>query len=62
MSDVQITVWLRRETGLDMVINALCQVLVNLLFNEIPGDYLLFLSFHYGILVCHNCSSVTLLL
>ena len=41
-----------------MAVHAFCQVLVNLLLNKILGDYLLFLCFHYGVFLCHNCSSV----
>lgn len=35
MSDVQISVRLRRETGAHMIVNAFCKVFVYFLFNEI---------------------------
>ena len=42
MSDVQVAVGLRRETGADMVINALCQVFVNGLLDKISGYHFFF--------------------
>ena len=35
MSDVQISVWLRRVNGAHMIVNAFCKVFVSFLFNEI---------------------------
>ena len=38
MSDVQVSVRLRRETGMHRVIHALFQVLINQLLDEIAGS------------------------
>ena len=35
MTDMQITIWLRRETGTYGVVNPLCQVLVDLHLDKI---------------------------
>ena len=53
MPDMQITVGLRREAGLHMIIYALRQILVDLLLNKIPGHRLLLAIFHYGLYLCH---------
>ena len=38
MSDVQITIRLRRESGLYMIIYAFSQIFLYLLLNKIPGN------------------------
>ena len=38
MSDMQVAVRLRRETGLDMIINTLSQILVDLLLDKVLGN------------------------
>ena len=35
---MKIAVWLRRKTGMDIIINALFQIFVNLLFYKILGN------------------------
>ena len=50
MSDMQVTVGLRRETGVDCIVHALCQILLYGLLNKIFARSLVF----------HNASSFLL--
>ena len=49
---------LKKEIGLDMVINPFCQVLVNFLLYKVLRNQLFFFGFYYNVFLCHNCSSV----
>ena len=49
---------LKKEIGLDMVINPFCQVLVNFLLYKVLGNRLFFFGLYYHIFLCHKCSSV----
>jgi len=55
---MKIAVWLRRKTGMDIIINALCQIFVNLLFYKILGNSFFLLCLQYHVFFCHDCSSV----
>ena len=58
MSDMQIAIWFRWKTGLYMVINAFCQVLIDFLLYKVLRNQLFFFGFYYNVFLCHNCSSV----
>ena len=45
MSDMQVSVRFRRETGADCLVFSLCQVLFYNLFNKVLGNYFFF---HYA--------------
>ena len=49
MSNMKISIRLRRETGLYMIINTLCQILINLLLDKIFRDNRLKTSFSFSI-------------
>ena len=38
MSDMQVTVRLRRETGLNVIVNTLRQIFIDLLLNKVLGN------------------------
>ena len=51
MSDMQISVWFRWESGVNCVIYTLCKVLIYNLFNKILGNDFFFLTFCFHILI-----------
>ena len=50
MSDVEITVWFRRKSGMNRVIYTLCQILVYFDFNKVLGNNFLFFNLVFHIL------------
>ena len=60
MADMQITVGLRRKTGMHRIVNALRQIFIYDLFNKISGNRLLFrdafrsFAFHHLFIAHHS--------
>ena len=58
MSDVQVAVWLRRETGVYGFVDALCQIFIYHLFYKVFADYF---GFHNFLLV-YRCFCMLLVI
>ena len=48
MSDMQITVRLRWKSGLDVIINTFCKILIYLLLNKVFRNHFFFILFHFS--------------
>ena len=54
MSDMQISVRFRRESGVYRIINALCKIFINFLFNKISGNNFFFFCLFCHLVIFHN--------